>query len=123
MKNITLKWFRTPGNGPAETGLLFIVLLLLWPIVQRIMISQDPTSGYIDPGIWLLILLAVICFLLLVGISFWLLQRFWMALSLPPVDTMVLQFKSMQLWQQLGFWWASFVALLLAAVGCLSAIC
>jgi hypothetical protein len=41
---------------------------------------------------------------------------------LPTLGYMVSQFKQLLLWQQLGFYWASFALLLWAAVGVLSAV-
>jgi hypothetical protein len=102
--------------------LLFGLLLLLWPLLQHLLMGSDPTVGYIDPNIWLLILLGLICFLLVTGLCWWLLQRFWMRLGLPALGSMVVQFKELTLWQRIGFYWASFGLLLLAAVGVLTAI-
>ncbi|TCD02719.1 hypothetical protein [Pedobacter psychroterrae] len=123
MKSINL-------NKPADSGLeilkvvmLFVVLALLWPLAQDIVLSIDPTSGYVDRSILILVLLALICFLGMIGLCWWLLKRFWMALGLPELGGMVLQFNELLLWQQLGFYCASFALLLLAGVGCLAAMC
>ncbi|TCC99436.1 hypothetical protein [Pedobacter hiemivivus] len=102
--------------------LLFGLCLLLWPLLQRVIMNWDPMMGVIDPNIWLLILISLICFLIVTGLCWWLLQSFWMALGLPLLTEMVLSFKKLALWQQLGFYWASFALLLLAAVGVLTAI-
>jgi hypothetical protein len=102
--------------------LLFGLLLISWPLLQRWVMRSDPTMGFIDPNIWLLMLLSLICFLVVTGLCWWLIQRFWMSLGLPGLDNMVLQFKQLALWQQLGFYWASFGLLLLAAVGVLAAV-
>lgn len=110
--------------GPGHRmGLLLLALLLCWPFAQQLILSMDVNAGYIDPGIWLLLLLSIIAFLILVGLSLWLLQNLWKSLGLPGMYLMVLQFKKMELWQQLGFLWACFVSLLFAGVGCLIAIC
>lgn len=106
-----------------EIGFLFVVMVLMWPLAQGWIISADVTAGYIDPGIWLLVLLSLISFLLVVGLSLWLLQRLWLGLGFPIIEVMVLQFKSLDSWKQLSFYWASFVSLLFTAVGCLIAIC
>ncbi|TKC59231.1 DUF4175 domain-containing protein [Pedobacter hiemivivus] len=101
--------------------LLFGLLLLLWLALPKLM-GFDETTGYIDPTIWLLIVLALITFLVLLATCWWLLQRFWMALGLPGLGLMVSQFKFLELWQQLGFYFACFALLLLAGVGCLAAV-
>lgn len=123
MKSLTINVPDVMLGASAKIGALLIVLLLLWPFGQQLMMSIDVNAGYIDPGIWLLLLLSVIAFLMMVGISFWLLQCLWKGLGLPNIDIMVLQVKKMELWQQLGLLWAFFVSLLFAGVGCLIAIC
>lgn len=113
----------TPRNPKhLRSYLLLLILMLIWPVAQFVVTSTDPTIGFIDPNIWLLLLLGLICFMVVTGLCWWFLQRFWMSLGLPAIGNMVLQFKELSVWQQLGFYWASFVALLLAAVGVLTAI-
>jgi len=123
MKNIGIKKPHMMTAYALEIGFLLLVMVLLWPLGQHLIISTDVTAGYIDPGIWLLVLLSLISFLLIAGLSFWLLQRLWLGLGLPVIEVMVLQFKNLDSWKQLSFYWASFVSLLFAAVGCLIAIC
>ncbi|SDJ97640.1 hypothetical protein SAMN04487898_105194 [Pedobacter sp. ok626] len=119
----TLKISKADVSGRNYTPyLLFGGLLLTCPLLQVLIMSWDPMMGFIDPNIWLLILMSLICFLAVTGLSWWLLQRFWTRLGLPLLTEMVLSFKKMELWQQLGFYWASFALLLLAAVGVLTAI-
>jgi|GEM_PF-1514700 len=102
--------------------LLVLVLLTLWPLMQHLVTNGDPTVGHLDPNIWLLLLFSLISFLLFLGLAWWLLQRIWAGLGLPVLGDMVLQFNTLLVWQQLGFYWASFGLLLLAAVGVLTAI-
>ena len=98
------------------------LMILIWPMLQRFVMGSDSTIGYIDPNIWLLILLSLICFLMVTGLSWWLLQQFWMNLGLPSTGDMVLQFKHLSLWHQLKLYLLCFALLLLAAVGVLTAI-
>src|SRR4051794_38799342 len=78
------RFIKTAGRSYA--GYLLVgLLLLLWPMLQRWLMGSDPTVGYIDPNIWLLILLSLICFLIVTGLCWWLLQRFWMSLALPAL--------------------------------------
>jgi hypothetical protein len=105
------------------SDILFVVaLLLIWFTAPKIMHFEDNTIGYIDPSIWLLVLLAIICFLIILPLSWWLLQRIWRVLNLPSLELMVSQFKFLEVWQQLGFYFACFALLLLAGVGCLVAV-
>jgi hypothetical protein len=107
-----------------DEGILFFgLLLLLWISGNHWMPALYPQTGSLDQNIWLLIILSMICFLAITGICWWLLQRFWLALELPPFTTMVSQFKSLAPWQQLGFYLFCFAVLLFSAVGSLAAIC
>lgn len=106
-----------------EPILLFVVLLLLWTLAPVLLQRIDQTAGSIDQSIWLLVILSMISFLLLVALSWWLLHHFWTMLGLPNLSYLVSQFKTLALWQQLSFLWGSFALLLLAAMGCLVAIC
>lgn len=123
MKQLTINMPDVMLGTGVKIGLLLTALLWLWPFGQQLIMSLDVNAGYIDPGIWLLLLLSVIAFLIMVGLSFLLLQWLWKGLGLPKIDIMVLQIKNMELWQQLGLLWACFVSLLFAGVGCLIAIC
>ena len=123
MKTIGLNKLEEPALEIVKVVMLFVILTLLWPLAQETVLSLDPTSGYVDRSILILILLALICFLGMIGLCRWLLRRFWIALGLPGLGNMVLQFNELLLWQQLGFYFASFGLLLLAGVGCLIAIC
>lgn len=103
-------------------SLLMVVLFSLLAAGQYLIIGFDPTNGFIDPNIWLLLLLSLIAFLVVTGLCWWLLHLFWMSLGLPVLGNMVSQFKVLSPWQQLGFYWASFGLLLLAAVGVMMAV-
>jgi hypothetical protein len=103
--------------------MLFGLLLLLWISGNHWMQISDPLSGSLDQNIWLLIILALICFLTVTALCWWLMQRFWLSLGLPDFNHMVTQFNTLELWQQLGFFLSCFALLLLTAVGSLVAIC
>ena len=110
---------KLPYIGP----LIFGILLALWLFLPKMIRSYDQTAGIVDPGIWILILLSLISFMMVTALSWWLLNKFWMSLGLPALDMMVSRFNTLALWQQLGFFWLSFALLLLAAVLCLIGIC
>lgn len=102
--------------------LLFIILLLLWPIVQHVVLSNDITAGYVDPSILVLIVLAMICFLGILFLSWVLLRWFWRLAGLPGFNDMVLQFDELSLCVRLGFYFGCFCLAVFAGVGCLIAI-
>lgn len=102
---------------------VLVFLVMVWFFVPGFLNRYDAQAGFIDQNILLLMVLSVICFLGLLGLCWWLLDRFWRGIGLPGVGLMVLQFKDLELWMQLGFYLCSFALLLLAAVGCMMAIC
>lgn len=102
---------------------LFMLLLVLWFLMPAWLTSIDETTGSVDQGIWLLILLSLLCFLLILGLCWWLLQNAWLQLGLPSIQKMVSHFNLLDSWQQLLFYWGSFFSLLLAASIIISAIC
>jgi len=123
MNKIDLNKHEEWGLELRKVLMLFMILLVSWPFVQGMVQRLDVTAGYVDPSILVLVVLSLLCFLGMIGLSWWLVKRFWMALGLPSLGGMVLQFNELLLWQQLGFYFASFALLLLAGVGCLAAIC
>jgi hypothetical protein len=101
---------------------LFGLLVLSWPLLQRMVTGTDESTGFIDPNIWLLILLSQISLLITLGMSWWLLQRFWLSMGLPGFGSMVLRFETLQAWEQLKFALCLFALLLLAGIGCMLAV-
>ncbi|SEA43907.1 hypothetical protein [Pedobacter hartonius] len=106
-----------------ERELVFLLLLFIWCFAPSWLRLADRTTGSVDQSIWLLILLSLLSFLLIAALVWWLLQRSWARLKLPSIGLIVSHFKSLTPWQQLGFYWASYALLLLAALGCLMALC
>lgn len=109
LKNITLL---------LSIGIAAYLLIAIGSKLQEL----QPTMGVLDAGIWQLITLSALCFLGLSALAWWLLQRAWVSLGLPGIQTMVSQFKHLTLWQQFALYWASFALLLLAAVLSLVAV-
>ena len=114
--------FRKGNVEMVKAVLLFVILLLLWPIVQHVISNNDVTAGYVDPSILVLIVLAMICFLGLLGVAWYLVRWFFRVMDLPDLGIMVLRFNEMELWVQLGFYFGCFALAVLAGVGCLMAI-
>jgi hypothetical protein len=81
-----------------------------------------PTAAWIDQGVWSLIFLGILSFLMLLGLSYWLLKRSWVLLGLSSISYMVSQFKFLSLWQQFVFYWLCFALLLLSSILCLAAV-
>lgn len=126
MKDLILK-----QKGPGPLGFIvgakkehgvFGLLLLIWLAIPRVLQDPEQTAAYIEKSTVPLVMLSLIIFMVALGLSWWLLQRFWMSLGLPEIGRMVSQFKDLQLWQQLGFLLCLFALLLLAAIGALAAV-
>jgi hypothetical protein len=121
---------KTIANGIREKQiiellkplLVLIILILSWPLLQMLLISNDQTTGYVDPSIIILIVLSLMCFIGMVGLCGWLFKKAIKSVGLPIIDNMVSQFNTMAIWQQVGFYYASYALLLLAGVGCLAAV-
>lgn len=116
---------RQGGSFPLKLNpfVLLPLLVWLWLLLPEWLRQADPSAGSVDQSIWLLIVLGLICFLLICALCWWLLKQAWAVLALPPINTMVPLFNTLTSWQQISLYWASFALLLLAALGCLSAIC
>ena len=109
-------------SGVKKEHALLGGLLALWGVSPELVRLVDSTAGYIDQSIWLLVVLSLISFMLVVGLCWWLLQRFWTSIGLPQIGRMVSGFKEMELCVQLGFYLGCFALLVFAAVGCLAAV-
>ncbi|WP_316813967.1 hypothetical protein [Pedobacter heparinus] len=100
---------------------LMVGLMLLWSIVTELFSSPEMSTG-INQSIPLMVVLSLITFLLLLELSWWLLTRFWLRVGLPGVDSIFLNYKNLEVWQQIAFFWASFCLVLLVGLGCLVAV-
>lgn len=103
--------------------LLIILLLAIWFIPSASIHSIDPMAIAPDPADWLMVILSMNTFLIMVALCWWLLGFYWRLAGLPSITEMVLHFNLFTKCQQLVFYYLSFALLLLAAVGCLIAIC
>jgi hypothetical protein len=103
--------------------MVFLLLLSIWFIPSAIIHRIDPTAVAPDQSQWLMIILSLITFLMITALCWWLLERQWRLMGLPPISQLVLHFNLFTLCQQLAFYFFSFALVLLAALGCLIAIC
>ncbi|HMI03127.1 MAG TPA: hypothetical protein VK541_11630 [Pedobacter sp.] len=122
MKTMFLNAFRERDVEVARVVLLFVILLLMWPMVQQQLLRFDVTVGYVDPGILVLVVISLICFLGLIGLCWWLFSKFLLVFGLPGFGSLVLRFNELELWFQLGFYFGVYALLLLAGVGCFVAV-
>lgn len=123
MKNLSIKkpgWI--PANKHIEYVLLGIIAVLLWFSAPKLFVLPNGNSEEIATSIGLMLLLSLISFSLVLGLTGVLLYRFWLRLGLPALEDMVLGFKTLELWEQLKFAIALFALLLLGAIGVLTAV-
>lgn len=107
--------------GVKKEHRLLVVLVVLWGVVTRFWSSPEMTTG-INESVPLMVVLALISFLILLELVWWLLNRFWKRVGLPGIEVLVIYYRRMEEWQQVMFFWGSFALLLLAGVGCLAAV-
>ncbi|MBB6237537.1 hypothetical protein HDC90_002159 [Pedobacter sp. AK013] len=111
-----------PARQLLEKLMLATILILGWLTLPNLLKTFEPTAALLDAGIWQLLLLGILCYMALLQIAWWLLYRFWLGLGLLKLTDMVLQFKQLNSWQQLRFFWASFALLFLAGIACLATV-
>ncbi|RYD92621.1 MAG: hypothetical protein EOP54_20515 [Sphingobacteriales bacterium] len=99
-----------------------LILTLAWLTLPYLITSLDRYAGLLDPAVLQLLLLACIAFVCMLGLSALLFKWLFSLIGLPSIQTMVSQFKNLQLWQQFVCYWASFALLLLGALLSLVAI-
>jgi len=100
---------------------LMLALMVLWGIITNLFSSPEMSTG-INQSVPIMIVIALITFLILLYLCWWLLERAWQRVGLPGVRVMVLQLRKMSVCEQLGFYWLSFALLLLVGLGCLATI-
>lgn len=111
-----------PVNRHIEYVLLGVVAVLLWFAAPKLFALPHGNSEEIATSIGLMLLLALISFLLVLGLIGALMHRFWLSMGLPALEEMVLEFRTLELWEQLKFSVALFALLLLGAIGVMIAI-
>ena len=102
---------------------LALVICAGWKIMQQTSWNAELTMGYVDPSILVLILIALICYIIMIGLSAWIMIRLWTIVGLPAPQKIILQFNYLESCQKLKFLLAAYALLLLSGVGCLVAIC
>lgn len=95
---------------------------LIWRIFPLLLLKVDATAGLVDGAIWQLLLFSILAYLILLAISTAVFSAFIKQAGLPSIQFLVTQFKDLNTWQQLGFYWASFALLVLAGIGTLAAV-
>jgi hypothetical protein len=111
-----------PVRKYIERVLWGVIGMLVWALAPLAFPLAEGNAIEIARSIGLMAMLALVVFAGLLGLCWWLLNRFWVSVGLPGTGCMVLQFRRLEIWQQLGFYFAAFALVLLAGVGCLMAV-
>ncbi|MDQ7949496.1 MAG: hypothetical protein AAGB30_10685 [Pedobacter sp.] len=89
-----------------------LVVSIGFSLALPYLFASNTTIGFVDAGIWQLLLIAFVAW----GISVWLSVRAfsWIldSLSLPVLSDMVSQFNKLTLWQKLRLYFCLFACLL-----------
>jgi hypothetical protein len=109
-------------NRSARGAAPVLIVYFLWQLLPYILTEINPTVGLLDESVWQLLLFAIVCFLLMLALCLLLFSLFLAGSGLPLISTLVSQFKTLNLWQQIILYWASFALLLLGAVCSLAAV-
>lgn len=123
MKTLSLIYPRVVANRnwlPFSVAVLSLVLF--WQMLPLLLQGDDSAAGLVDGGIWQLLLFGIIAFFSLLVITAMLFKWLLALLALPTINTMVSQFKNLQLWQQFVLYWALFALLFLGGLLSLMAI-
>ncbi|MCX2432349.1 hypothetical protein [Pedobacter sp. GR22-10] len=122
MKTLILKLREANFANVLEIAFAGIIIIVSWNTLARVLLSVDATTALPDPGIWQLIYLSVLLFTGWLLLAWQLLHYFWHRLGFISFTHLVSHFNTLALWQQLGFYWASFALFLLAGIACVAAV-
>ncbi|WP_026905533.1 hypothetical protein [Pedobacter glucosidilyticus] len=114
-----IKW---PSLDVQPVIWLCLGLLIFYSAIPFWIYQLDDTAALPDAGIWVMILIALLTFLLFLVFIWNLFNKSWNSLGLPSISNLVLQFKQLTLWQQFVLYLSSFTLLLLTAIACLLAM-
>lgn len=71
---------------------LLVVLMVLWGLMTEFWSSPEMTAG-INESVPLMVILALISFLILLELVWWLLNRFWNRVGLPGIEVLVIYYR------------------------------
>ncbi len=98
------------------------VLLILYAASYWWLPQWLPNFASIDPGIWQLVMVALLVFLLVLPLCWGILAYAVQRIGLPALTLIFAQFKLLTLWQQFIIYWLSFFSLVFLALLSLMAI-
>ncbi|WP_051666140.1 hypothetical protein [Pedobacter sp. R20-19] len=122
MKTLILKLRAANFSNLPEIAFVSFLAILTWNTLARVLLHFDSTTALPDPGIWQMVYLSALLFIGWLLLAWYLIHYFWHRLGLVSLIHLISHFNTLALWQQLGFYWASFALFLLAGIACLAAV-
>ena len=122
MKVLSLKSVWIPTKKSIERVLQLVIVLLFWYAAPLVFELPQGNSMEIAKSIGLMLVLAVVAFVVVIAICWWLLNRMLVALALPDIGDMVLCFNELTLWEQVKVCFGLFALFVFAAVGVIAGV-
>ncbi len=99
----------------------FALALTLWLTIPN-WLQPYPHITFADPGIWHLILLGMLLWLLTQALSTYLFHKTLIVLGFPTIKTLILEFNTLTTWQKYILYYVLFTLWWLTLLLCLMAI-
>ncbi|MEJ2880286.1 hypothetical protein [Pedobacter sp. GR22-6] len=109
-------------EGLKKEHLLVGLLIFGMAFLPVSMDDPEQTVMYILRQMLPLVLVALMAYVLLLVLVYWLIKRLFEALGLAGLKALGLQIKELPVCQRLGFYYACFAILLFAGLGSLAAV-
>ncbi|TKC08995.1 hypothetical protein [Pedobacter frigoris] len=122
MKVLSLKSVWMPTRKSIERVLQLVIVLLVWYTAPLVFELPLGNSIEIAKSIGLMLVLALVAFVVVLAVCWWLLNRMLVALALPGIGDMVLCFNELTLWEQVKVFFGLFALFVFAAVGVIVAV-
>ncbi|WP_316794552.1 hypothetical protein [Pedobacter frigoris] len=122
MKVLSLWSVWIPTRKSIQWVLQLVIVLLVWYTAPLVFDLPQGNSFEIAKSIGLMLVLALVAFVVVIAVCWWLLNRMLVALALPGTGDMVLYFYELELWEQVRVCFGLFALFVFAAVGVIVAV-
>ena len=102
---------------------LLLLLATMWLVTPKLIHFFYPLAGMLDAGILQLIVVALVCWLLVLSCAMLMSKRAYLHFTLLVAENQFTTLTSLTPWQQHVLYLAFYAVLVLSATGCLIAIC
>ncbi|TKC07086.1 hypothetical protein [Pedobacter frigoris] len=122
MKVLSLRSVWMPTRKSIECVLQLVIVLLVWYTAPLVFELPQGNSIEIAKSIGLMLVLALVAFVVVIVVCWWLLNRMLVALALPGIGDMVLCFNELSRWEQIKVGFGLFALFVFAAVAVIVAV-